>query len=258
MASWYTEIASSDVEDAARELAGNWRHFEDFGWDSDAQPADAENCAIVYLSHRDADVLTESNAAAIKDALSEFTGWMRDPIDGASFDVEEQSHRHWAVGHVDGIVIRCIGPDGKATRAFHVLHELACKLDTYPVLDDDDFSQRESDAADEAWSNYGASDFRSELSKLAPHHAELFDAVPDDHLRTIWGAIAEECLGGESEIHEGSGVYFPFRHVFAPTAVWHKKLSWPDVRTVFLDVKADQAPMRLARRLDAARAEKGV
>jgi hypothetical protein len=252
MSSWYSELASTDVETAAKELAGNWRKFESFHWHSDARPADADNCAIVYLSNRDADCLTESNAAAIKDALSEFTGWMADPIDGSTFDVEEQSHNHWAVGHVDGIVIRCIGPDGKVTPAFRVLYELAEKLDGYPVLDEDDFSERESDAADEAWEFYGASDFRSALRKLAPHHDELLGAIPDDHLRTIWEKIAEERIGGESQVHEGDGVHFPFGRALG-VYFGSAPMTWPDVRTIILDIKADEHPMRLARKFDAAR-----
>jgi hypothetical protein len=252
---WYSDIAASDVETAAKKLAGNWRSFESFHWHSDARPADAENCAIVYLSNRDADCLTQSNAAAIKDALSEFTGWMRDPYDGYKFDVEEQSHNHWAVGHVDGIVIRCIGPDGKATPAFRVLYELAEKLDTYPVLDEDDFSQRESDEADETWDSFACSEFRRALHNLAPHHEGLIDAIPVGHLRTIWRAIAEEknlCGGPEYESNEG-GAYFPFDAVFGARAPRHMRVTWPDVRRIILDVKADQHPMRLARKFDAAR-----
>jgi len=143
---WYTRLASyEDVNEAARALAGNWRKFESFGWHG--RPTHRpEDCAIVYLENRDSDCLDQSNAAAIYAALHAWTGLQ---CDGS--DVETQSHNHWAVGHVDGIVIRCLDAKGKATAAFKALHALAAKLDGYPVLDEDDFSRREQEAADLTW-----------------------------------------------------------------------------------------------------------
>lgn len=53
---WYVGF-SKDVLESAKEFAGNWRKFESFAWSSDAQPRDAEKYAIVYLSHRDSDLI---------------------------------------------------------------------------------------------------------------------------------------------------------------------------------------------------------
>ena len=239
---------NKDVETAAKQIAGNWRKFDSFGWSSDAQPENPEQWAIVNLSHRDSGILDKSNEATILDALSEFAG---DSRDGAT--VETQRHGHWAVGHVNALVIRCVDDTGAPTAAFRVLHELAMSLADYSILDEDDHSRRECEAEDEGWSSYGARDFRRALSKLAPHHSDLFDRVPDDHLRTVWSWIADvKNIGGGSGVeNQDDGPYFLFDDVFGDRVPAWRALSWEYVRSVFLDVKADQAPMRLARKVDA-------
>jgi hypothetical protein len=226
-----------DVETAAKELAGNWQKFESFGWYSDARPDNAEQWAIVNLSHRDSGCLDQSNEATILKELAPFMGWHKD---GAT--VETQRHGHWAVGHVNALVIRCVGDSGAPTEAFKVLHGLAMALADYPILDESDFSEREYEEENEAWDNFGASDFRSELVKLAPHHYSLFDRVPGDHLWEVWAAI---CTNGETCIHEDSGCYFPFDSHFGRRA-GACALSWEDVRGVFLKVKADRVSRKLA------------
>lgn len=147
MRAWYTKLVARDVCAAARELAGNWQQFKDFGWN--AEPAvHPEDYAILYLSNRDSDCLEESNAAAILLELSEHSGSIAD-----GDEIEEQSHRHWAVGHVDGIVIRCVNEYGEPTAAFQALYAIAERLDEYPIQDEDDFSEREQATANLTWKN---------------------------------------------------------------------------------------------------------
>jgi hypothetical protein len=244
MSAWYENVAD-DVEEAAKALAGNWKHFGSFAWDRSSREAEgADESAIVYLSNRDSGCLDKSNEAHILEALEDFTT-------GETPDVRTESHNHWAVGHVDGIVIRCTR-DGRATEAFKVLHALCLDLQGYPVLDEDDFSQRESDEADATWTNYAADEFRRELAALAPHHEALFDALPTAHLRTIWSAIAEKHLGGSEYESQDDGAHFSFWAVFGKRA-GACAIDWPAVRTIILDIKADEHPMRLARKFDDAR-----
>jgi hypothetical protein len=54
-----------------------------------------------------------------------------------------ESHWHWAVGHVDGMSIR-VYRRGRITKAFKAYHELAQRMADYPVLDEEDYSSRES------------------------------------------------------------------------------------------------------------------
>ena len=56
-----------------------------------------------------------------------------------------ESHNHWAVGHIDGFSIR-VFRNGEITDAFTKYHELTERLADYPILDEEDYSQREFDA----------------------------------------------------------------------------------------------------------------
>lgn len=145
--SWYNTIAAHGPKQSARAMRGNWRSFECFVW-RDKPEHRPEDCAIVYLEHRDSDCADQSNAAAIYAALAPAIGRIDD---GAI--VETCSHSHWAVGHVDGIIIRCVDEQGEPTWAWLKLCELAEKLSTYPLLDENDCSEREQEAADLTWRN---------------------------------------------------------------------------------------------------------
>ena len=143
-----TMVGERTIEDAASEAAGNWRSFSCFVWDRVQELDDPNSWAVIYTHNRDSDLLDESNAAAIAKALTPFTE-DDDP------DVVFESHSHWAVGHVDGFSIR-VFKDGDITEAFRTYHGLAERLADYPILDEEDYSQREHDAtveniADAAW-----------------------------------------------------------------------------------------------------------
>ena len=130
------------LEDAAKEVAGNWKKFDSFVWHD--QPEDASLWMIINTSSRDSGILEESNSAAIEKELSPFFGKTVRPMRSS----------HWAVGYVDGYAIRVYRKDGKTiTRAFKTLYELNCELQEYPLLDETDHSQREYDAALEAIGN---------------------------------------------------------------------------------------------------------
>ena len=140
-------IGELDLEEAAKQAAGNWRNFQCFVWYRD-DINDADNWVIIYTHHRDSGLLDQSNASVIENALEPFTE-ADDP------DAVFESHNHWAVGHIDGFSIRVIR-DGQITAAFRKYHELAEAMDVYPILDEEDYSNREYDAtieniADAAW-----------------------------------------------------------------------------------------------------------
>jgi hypothetical protein len=139
-------LGEMELEDAAKAAAGNHRNFECFCWHRERDLDDPENWAIVYTHHRDSDLLDQSNAAAIEEAMQPFV---------ESGDVVFESHHHWAVGHVDGFSIR-VYRNGQITEAFEKYHELAERMANYPVLDESDYSSREYEATlenltDAAW-----------------------------------------------------------------------------------------------------------
>ena len=143
-----TMLGEMTLEEAATEAAGNWKYWTCFVWDRERDLDDADNWAIFYTHNRDSGLLAQSNADAISKAMEPFT-------DGDDPDIVMESHSHWAVGHVDGFSIR-VFRNGEITEAFKTYHELAEQLAEYPILDEEDYSERELEATfenitDAAW-----------------------------------------------------------------------------------------------------------
>ena len=141
-------VGEMTLEEAAKDLAGNWQRWTCFVWFRERDIDDPENWAIVYTHNRDSRLLDQSNADQITEAMEPYT-------DADDPDVVFESHDHWAVGHVDGFSIR-VYRDGEITDAFKTYHDLMERLDGYPILDEEDYSRREYEAtleniADAAW-----------------------------------------------------------------------------------------------------------
>ncbi len=132
------KLGELTLEEVAKEAAGNWRKFDSFCWHRARDLDDAENWAIVYTENRDSGLLDQSNAAAIDGAMEPLTE-ADDP------DVVAEHHHHWACGWVDGYSIR-VHRDGQITEAFKAYHALAERLADYPLLDEEEYSNREYEA----------------------------------------------------------------------------------------------------------------
>lgn len=130
------------IEDAAKELAGNWRKFDSFAWFRQDELDDPQNWGLVYTHNRDSRLLDESNAAVIAKRMSPFSDENEDLEDP---DVVFESHSHFAVGHVDGFSIR-VFRDGEITPAFVEYYRIQSDIDAYPILDDEDYYKREYEA----------------------------------------------------------------------------------------------------------------
>lgn len=96
-----------------------------------------------FGTHRDANLLEESNWETISEDLC-----ARFPD---SFEVVHTSH--WLVGWYDHLAVRL--SDHAAVDACIAWAE---KLENYPVADEDDWSQRESEQAQEAYDNWARYD----------------------------------------------------------------------------------------------------
>ncbi len=134
-----THIDWSDLEAAARLMAGNWQQFDSFAWGRGHRLADADSWGIWYTSHRDAGLLAQSNEQAINKRLEPFS-------EGDDADVVFERHSHWAVGHVDGLSIRVFGCDGTITDAFREFCRIKESLEDYPILDEQDYGERQYEA----------------------------------------------------------------------------------------------------------------
>jgi hypothetical protein len=128
---------TTDYDSYAKDLAGNWKKFESFGWHD--RPEDGENWCIVYTHTRDSKLLDLSNAAVIKRTMLPF-------LNEEEPDIVEEHHGHWGVGWVDGYSIRVFN-NGEITGAFKRYCDLVESLEDYPVLSDEDYSEREFEAS---------------------------------------------------------------------------------------------------------------
>lgn len=176
------ELGDLTIEEAAEHSAGNWQRFDCFVWWRESDVESPEDWMIHYTHHRDSGLLDLSNAEHIRQELDRFAA-DDDP------DVVFESHSHWAVGHIDGFSLR-VFRDGEFTDAFRTFHQLMESLATYPILDEDDFSEREYEATVEnivhaAWSL--ADDFQ------LPEHwqYEVYGWLSDNECREI------ECTGDQ-------------------------------------------------------------
>jgi len=128
-----------DVAAAAAELAGNWQRFDGFVWFRGNDLSDAANWMIFYTSNAQSGLLEESNQKVMADRLRRFS-------EGDDPDIVFEEHSHWVVGHMDGFSVRVVGPDGTVTDAFREFCDIQEALDGYPVLDDQDYGDREYEA----------------------------------------------------------------------------------------------------------------
>lgn len=126
------------VEEAAKELAGNWKTFDSFCWSRGYELPDADSWAIVYTHNRDSTLTGKSNAVVIERELSQFA-------EGDDPDLVFESHDHWLCGHVDGFSVR-VYRGGAVTDAFRAVYELKSSLDSYALLDESDYCAREHEA----------------------------------------------------------------------------------------------------------------
>jgi hypothetical protein len=95
------------------------------------------NWYVFLGQHRDSDALTRSNFRTALERLG-----------GESETVQVIREGHWAVGWVEWI-----GIESSDENAVKLATEMECEIESYPVLDDEDFSQLESDEANEVWQN---------------------------------------------------------------------------------------------------------
>ena len=130
---------------------------------------------LVFLGrNRDSGLLTDHNFETARDLLSALD------CDHPTEDtrtVLTVSENHWACGWVEWIAIH---PSNKA--AVDLAEDLARNLDQYPILDEDKFSEREYDAACEAWRSLSVRD-RYELIKRVGNcsvFAARHNSPPDD------------------------------------------------------------------------------
>ena len=130
---------------------------------------------------RDSDCLELSNFDCIIAQLEE-----ADP-DGK--DHRTESYGHWAVGWIEEIYVR------PKSKCFDIASEIERALENYPVLDEEDYSRREQEEAEEIWRNcYSDSD---RIEYIRKNRSQFDPETFSDLLRCARG---EFFLGYASEL----------------------------------------------------------
>jgi hypothetical protein len=181
------DIDWTDVEEAARQMAGNWGAFECFAWHRGHSLEDADQWAIWYTSHRDAGLLAQSNERIIVKGLEPFS-------EGYNPDVVFERHSHFAVGYVDGFSVRVRRPDGTTTDAFKEFCSIMGRLNDHPILDEQDYNEREYEATLE--------NYRSEMWR---HRKEL----PEGWERLVYSWFSDNCRDRYTESRDDQGGWAP-------------------------------------------------
>lgn len=105
-------------------------------------------------TNRDADCGTESNYHSALRLLG-----------GESDTVEVLRFGHWACGWFEVIIVK------PGTEAYNVAEKIESDLEDYPILDDNDFSDREYTVACETWKNCYNDDER--IAYIRAHKSEF-------------------------------------------------------------------------------------
>lgn len=139
-------------------------------------------------------------------ALSNFATAL-ERLGGESDNVEVHRFGHWGPGWYEIIIVR---PDSPAES---IAEDIEADLESYPLLDETDFSRREWEEYEEGWESYGARDFRRELVSAfdlsgTASESALGDADRDT-LRTFYEALTPS---GEYYIGESDGIAIPTDH----------------------------------------------
>lgn len=105
-------LTDDQYKSYAQKLLANWRKFDSFSWSGAFDRDDSDNFYIHYTSHRDSDLLDQSNEETINTHFDE--KFKR--TENLNWELEK--HSHWAFGYAHCITIRVYKRNGKLTREF--------------------------------------------------------------------------------------------------------------------------------------------
>lgn len=139
---------------------------------------------------RDSGPMDESNFHAFLEGLG-----------GEGDNVEVHRFGHWGPGWYEIIIINPQAEDIVAKA-----EEMQASLENYPVLDDEDLSERESEAEKEAWESWGRSDFSRALKReiesgwdgvtehgFNPEEIDdAFGLLTDEDIDCLWNNAADK------------------------------------------------------------------
>ena len=144
------------------------------GFDTKGLNLDDQQDWLVFLGqNRDSGCLDQSNYACAMAALDE--------SDPDWNDHEDHRFGHWACGWLEIIIVR---PDSKCAA---IAASVSDALADYPVLDEEDYSQREWDQMSEYWRSMNTADRVDCCQKSGGSiFAARYDHIPSDWDHNDW------------------------------------------------------------------------
>lgn len=121
---------------------------------SGTDPDDFSDLLVVLTRSRDSDCLTESNWEVALEQLG-----------GESEQVQIHRFGHWACGWWEALVVK------EGTDQHRIAQEITSFLSDYPVLDDEHFTQKEMEHANDVWQDCYSDEERIEY--LRKNKSEL-------------------------------------------------------------------------------------
>ena len=187
---------NEDIKVLAKQEAGNHLKFGSFVWHSppwdDEGMGDEHDWSMYYTRNRDSALLEQSNHAYIKKAMEPYEE------DGTAID---ERHGCWAYGWREGFAIR-VFKQGEVTDAFKVWMNMQDAMSNYPLLDEEDHSNRELEATLDNIKNYIAEDVKDDAPEgwecdvyhyLSDHHPDSLEST-DDQGGWPKGELVQEAL----------------------------------------------------------------
>ena len=143
-----------------------------------------ETWAFTFSKHRDSTIIDESNWDAIRELL----------IEKFPDDTEIVHSSHWAVGWIDQPAVRMLDDAGRITPAGAEAIRILEQMKDYPLLDEDDYSQREFDKSIEniKWAHgLNAPEAKAVYGWLSHNNQSEVESVDDGGAYPSEAAVAE-------------------------------------------------------------------
>lgn len=144
---------------------------------------------VILTRNRDSELIDESNWECACKSLG------AEDHDSGEFESRPPVYTfrasHWAVGWIEYLLVRPDAPEATLKEA----GEIVCSLADYPVLNEDHWTQLESEVANETWKNFSVRDRAELLKRVGSKSISIFaarrDYIPSDDN----GAIQDALLG---------------------------------------------------------------
>ena len=149
---------------------GMIRGIEKWEYPSNYMGTDYEGYYILYSMNRDSDYLTVSNFETI---LKVFEDIGVNVVE--DYDMSDNVHpfvinvrmKHWLVGWSDIIMIH----EDSSPEIWERVESINNALSDYPILDDDDYYEKEQNIIDESYESY----IKDEFMDIIKKHFDLYD-----------------------------------------------------------------------------------